>query len=167
MPITISNCSNNYGPCQFPEKVIPLFITNLLENKKVPVYGEGKNVRDWIYVDDHNAGVDAIIKKGKIGETYCLGGDSELTNLALTKKILELMDQGEDMIEYVADRPGHDLRYAMDYTKAKQELGWEPKVNFADGLLKTIAWYKHNKVWWQNIKNGKYLEYYKKNYSKR
>ncbi|KKS34246.1 MAG: dTDP-glucose 4,6-dehydratase [Parcubacteria group bacterium GW2011_GWC2_42_12] len=167
LPITISNCSNNYGPCQFPEKVIPLFITNLLENKKVPVYGEGKNVRDWIYVDDHNAGVDAIIKKGKIGETYCLGGDSELTNLALTKKILELMDQGEDMIEYVADRPGHDLRYAMDYTKAKQELGWEPKVNFADGLLKTIAWYKHNKVWWQNIKNGKYLEYYKKNYSKR
>ena len=164
LPITISNCSNNYGPCQFPEKVIPLFITNLLENKKVPVYGEGKNVRDWIYVDDHNAGVDAIIKKGKIGETYCLGGDSELTNLALTKKILELMDQGEDMIEYVADRPGHDLRYAMDYTKAKQELGWEPKVNFADGLLKTIAWYKHNKVWWQNIKNGKYLEYYKKNY---
>lgn len=167
LPITISNCSNNYGPFHFPEKVIPLFITNLLEGKKVPVYGQGKNIRDWIYVDDHNAGVEAIIKKGQIGETYCLGGASELTNLELTKKILELMGQGEEMIEYVTDRPGHDLRYAMDYTKAKNELGWEPEVDFTEGLKKTIEWYKTNKVWWQNIKSGEYATYYKKNYSKR
>ena len=162
LPITISNCSNNYGPYQFPEKVIPLFITNLLENKKVPVYGQGKNIRDWIYVDDHNAGVDAIISKGKIGETYCLGGASELTNLELTKKILNLMGQGEDMIEYVADRQGHDLRYAMDFAKAKNELGWEPAADFGHGLKKTIAWYKNNQAWWKNIKSGAYLEYYKK-----
>lgn len=167
LPITISNCSNNYGPFQFPEKVIPLFITNLLENKKVPVYGQGKNIRDWIYVDDHNAGVDAIIKKGEIGETYCLGGNSELTNLELTKKILKLMTKGEEMIEYVADRPGHDLRYVMDYAKAKNKLGWEPKVNFEPGLKKTIEWYKNNKAWWRDIKSGKYLAYYKDNYSKR
>jgi dTDP-glucose 4,6-dehydratase len=167
LPITISNCSNNYGPCQFPEKVIPLFITNLLENKKVPVYGQGENIRDWIYVDDHNDGVDAIIKKGQIGETYCLGGGTELTNLELTSKILNLMGQSEEMIEYVTDRPGHDLRYAMDYTKAKNELGWEPKVNLEEGLAKTVAWYKNNKVWWQNIKSGEYLEYYKKNYLER
>lgn len=167
LPITISNCSNNYGPYQFPEKVIPLFITNLLENKKVPVYGQGGNIRDWIYVDDHNLGVDAIIKRGKIGETYCLGGDSEITNLELTKKILELMNRGEEMIEYVIDRPGHDLRYAMNYTKAKNELNWKPRVNFAEGLKKTAAWYKNNTAWWRNIKNGEYLKYYEKNYFER
>ena len=167
LPITISNCSNNYGPYQFPEKVIPLFITNLLENKKVPVYGQGKNVRDWIYVDDHNSGVEAIIKKGKIGETYCLGGASELSNLELTKIILKSMGQGEDMIEYVTDRPGHDLRYAMDFTKAKNELGWEPAMSFAAGMQKTIEWYTSNKIWWKNIKSGEYLEYYKKNYLER
>lgn len=166
LPITISNCSNNYGPYQFPEKVIPLFITNLLENKKVPVYGQGKNIRDWIYVDDHNSGVDAVINKGRIGETYCLGGASELTNLELTKKILKLMGRGEEMIEYVSDRPGHDLRYGIDYSKAKKELGWEPIINFDQGLKKTMDWYKNNKVWWQNIKSGEYLEYYKKQYGK-
>jgi len=166
LPITISNCSNNYGSYQFPEKVIPLFITNLLANKKVPLYGQGKNIRDWIYVDDHNAGVAAIIKQGKIGETYCLGGDNELTNLELTKKILNLMGAGEEMIEYVPDRKGHDLRYAIDFTKAKNELGWQPTVNFDDGLEKTIDWYKNNKAWWHNIKNGAYLEYYKKQYGK-
>ena len=167
LPITISNCSNNYGPYQFPEKLIPFFISNLLNNKKVPVYGDGKNIRDWIHVDDHNAGVEAIIKKGKIGETYCLGGAKELTNLELTKKILKLMDKSEDMIEYVADRPGHDLRYAMDYAKAKKELDWEPTMNFEDGLKKTIDWYKNNQTWWQNIKSGEYLKYYKKNYLER
>lgn len=164
LPITISNCSNNYGPYQFPEKVIPLFITNLLENKKVPVYGRGENIRDWIYVDDHNAGLDAIIKKGRIGETYCLGGASELSNLELTKKILAAMGKDEDMIEYVTDRPGHDLRYAMDYSKAKKELGWEPAVKFDQGLKKTIEWYENNQAWWRNIKNGEYREYYKKQY---
>jgi len=164
LPITISNCSNNYGPYQFPEKIIPLFITNLMEGKRVPLYGQGKNVRDWIYVDDHNAGVDAVIKKGRISETYCLGGGCELTNLELTKKILKALDKGEEMIDFVPDRPGHDLRYAMDYSKAKKELGWQPTVDFGEGLKKTIDWYKNNQSWWRNVKNGKYLEYYKKQY---
>ncbi|MFH1233522.1 MAG: dTDP-glucose 4,6-dehydratase [Patescibacteria group bacterium] len=167
LPITISNCSNNYGPFQFPEKIIPLFITNLLENKKIPVYGKGQNIRDWIYVDDHNAGVDAIIQKGRIGETYCLGGNCELTNLELTKKILNLMNIGEYMIDFVPDRLGHDLRYAIDFSKARNELGWEPKINFEQGIKKTIEWYKNNKVWRQNIKSGEYVEYYKKNYFER
>jgi len=153
LPITISNCSNNYGPYQFPEKIIPLFITNLIENKKVPVYGEGKNIRDWIYVDDHNAGIEAIIKKGKIGETYCLGGNCEISNLELTKKILNLMNVDEKMIEFVTDRLGHDLRYSIDFSKAKNELGWEPIVDFDKGLKETIEWYKNNKIWWQNLKD--------------
>jgi len=164
LPITISNCSNNYGPYQFPEKLFPLFITNLLEDKKVPVYGEGKNVRDWIYVEDHNRGVDFIIQKGKIGQTYCLGGDNEITNIDLTKKLLELMGKSEDMIEFVKDRPGHDLRYAMDFTKAKNELGWQPEIDFETGLNKTIEWYKNNKEWWQRVKSGEYQHYYKKQY---
>lgn len=164
LPITISNCSNNYGPYQFPEKLIPLFITNLLEGKKVPVYGEGKNIRDWIHVDDHNKGVDTIIQKGKIGQTYCLGGDNELTNIDLTKKILVLMGKSEDMIEYVKDRAGHDLRYAIDYTKAKEELNWQPEIDFKKGLANTINWYKENSSWWQNIKSGQYQEYYNKQY---
>ncbi|MCK4553971.1 dTDP-glucose 4,6-dehydratase [Candidatus Parcubacteria bacterium] len=167
LPITISNCTNNYGPYQFPEKLIPLFITNLIENKKVPVYGEGRNIRDWIYVDDHNRGVDMIIKKGKIGETYCLGGGNELTNLELTKKILKLMKASEEMIEYVKDRPGHDFRYAMDYSKAKKDLGWQPQIDFNQGLGKTVDWYKNNKAWWKKIKSGEYLEYYKKQYKER
>jgi len=152
LPITISNCSNNYGPCQYPEKLMPLFITNLIEGKKVSVYGNGKNIRDWIYVDDHNAGVDAIIKKGRLGETYCLGGGNELANIDITKKILKLMDKGEEMIEYVKDRKGHDWRYAIDYTKARKELGWEPKVDFTAGLKKTIDWYKNNTNWWRKLK---------------
>lgn len=164
LPITISNCTNNYGPYQFPEKLIPLFITNLIENKKIPVYGKGENIRDWIYVDDHNAGVDIIIKKGKIGETYCLGGGNELTNLELTKEILQLMDAGEDMIEYVKDRPGHDFRYAMDYSKIKNELGWQPQINFDQGLARTAEWYKNNQAWWKKIKSGEYKEYYKEQY---
>jgi dTDP-glucose 4,6-dehydratase len=152
LPITISNCTNNYGPYQFPEKLIPLFITNLSDEKKVPVYGEGRNIRDWIYVDDHNAGVDAIIHKGKIGETYCLGGGNELSNLEITKKILKLMNKGEEMIEYVTDRPGHDFRYAMNITKAKKELNWRPEMDFSQGLTKTVEWYKNNKEWWKKLK---------------
>jgi len=152
LPVTISNCSNNYGPYQFPEKIIPLFITNILEGKKVPVYGRGGNIRDWIHVDDHNAGVEAIILRGKIGETYCLGGENELTNLALTKKIISLMGAGEEMIEYVEDRKGHDFRYAIDIAKAKKDLGWQPKVDFDSGLRETIGWYKDNQDWWKKLK---------------
>jgi len=167
LPITISNCSNNYGPYQFPEKLIPLFVTNLIEGKKVPMYGKGENVRDWIHVDDHNAGVEAIIKKGKIGETYCLGGGNEKSNMEITKLILQAMGVGEEMIEYVADRKGHDLRYAIDYTKAKTELGWEPKINFEEGLQQTIEWIKNNEEWWKNIKNGDYKNYYAKQYGEK
>jgi len=152
LPITISNCSNNYGPYQYPEKLIPLFVTNLIEGKKVPVYGAGKNVRDWIHVDDHNRGVDFIIKKGKIGETYCLGGNSEKSNLEITELILKAMGAGDEMIEYVTDRLGHDLRYAIDYAKAKSELGWEPQIDFTTGLEETINWYKNNHAWWQKLK---------------
>lgn len=167
LPITISNCSNNYGPYHFPEKLIPLFITNLIENKKVPVYGKGENIRDWIHVDDHNAGVEAVIKKGKTGETYCLGGSSEKTNLEITKLILGLMGKGEEMIEYVKDRPGHDKRYAIDFSKAKNELDWEPQVSFEEGLKETIEWYKKNGDWWKRIKSGEYKNYYKEQYESR
>jgi dTDP-glucose 4,6-dehydratase len=152
LPITISNCSNNYGPYQYPEKLIPLFITNLITGKKVTVYGEGQNIRDWIHVDDHNRGLDLILEKGKMGETYCLGGDSERSNLEITRNILSLMDKGEEMIDYVVDRPGHDLRYAIDFSKAKQELGFEPLVSFQDGLASTVNWYQNNKNWWEKIK---------------
>jgi len=153
LPITISNCSNNYGPYQYPEKLIPLFITNLLESKKIPVYGKGQNIRDWIHVDDHSRGVEAIIKKGKIGETYCLGGDSELTNIDITKQIIDMMGFSEEVIEYVKDRPGHDLRYAIDYSKAKNDLNWEPQIDFKQGLEETISWYKNNTSWWQKLKS--------------
>jgi dTDP-glucose 4,6-dehydratase len=154
LPITISNCSNNYGPYQYPEKLIPLFITNLIEGKKVPVYGEGRNIRDWIHVNDHNRGVELIIKKGRIGETYCLGGKSEKTNLEITTKILELMNETTDKIEYVADRLGHDLRYAIDFSKAKAELGFEPEISFESGLQETINWYKNNEAWWKELKSA-------------
>lgn len=153
LQVTISNCSNNYGPYQYPEKLIPLFVTNLLEGKKLPVYGTGKNIRDWIHVTDHNKGVDLIINKGRIGETYCLGGNSERSNIEITKSILDIMGESEDMIEYVSDRLGHDLRYSIDFSKAKKELGFEPEYSFEKGLKETVLWYKENKNWWQNIKN--------------
>lgn len=152
LPVTISNCTNNYGPYQHPEKLIPLFITNLLTNQPVPLYGSGQNVRDWIYVDDHNAGVEAILTKGRIGETYCLGGQCELSNLEITKKILQILQQPESMIKPVADRLGHDLRYAMNIGKIKAELGWEPQVNFEQGLARTVAWYQEHQDWWKSLK---------------
>ncbi len=152
LPITISNCSNNYGPYQYPEKLIPLFITNLLSDKKIPVYGEGKNIRDWIHVDDHNRGVDLILHQGKIGDTYCLGGNSEQSNLQITHNILNLMGKGEESILYVSDRLGHDFRYAIDYSKAERELGFKPLVSLVDGLASTIDWYKNNYTWWEKIK---------------
>jgi len=152
LPITISNCSNNYGPYQYPEKLIPFFVTNLMKGKKVPVYGIGANIRDWIHVDDHNRGVDMIIHKGKIGETYCLGGNSEVKNIEITKKILKLMDKDESFIEYTEDRAGHDLRYAIDYSKIKKELDWEPLIDFEKGLEETVEWYRENEEWWGRLK---------------
>jgi dTDP-glucose 4,6-dehydratase len=152
LPITISNCSNNYGPYQYPEKLIPLFISNLIEGKKIPVYGNGQNIRDWIHVDDHSLGIEAIIKKGKIGETYCLGGNSEYSNLEITKKIIKIMNTDDSMIEYVKDRAGHDLRYAIDYSKAKRELAWEPKISLDEGLKDTVSWYRENTAWWKKLK---------------
>jgi dTDP-glucose 4,6-dehydratase len=146
--------------------LIPLFATNLIEGKKVPVYGEGQNVRDWIYVDDHNAGVEAIIKKGRIGETYCLGGGNEKQNIEITRMILDIMGKSEDSIEYVADRKGHDFRYAIDYSKAGRELGWSPQTGFQEGLETTIEWYKDNEAWWKKIKSGEYKGYYEKQYGK-
>lgn len=153
LPVTISNCSNNYGPYQFPEKLIPLFITNLLEGKKVPLYGTGANVRDWLHVEDHCAGVDAALRRGRLGETYCFGGRNERSNAELTQLILFELGAGKEHIQPVADRKGHDFRYAMDPTKAETELGWEPATPFLHGLRHTIAWYKANKDWWEPLKN--------------
>ncbi len=166
VPITISNCSNNYGPYQFPEKVIPLFITNLIEGKKVPLYGDGLNVRDWIHVEDHCAAIDAIIQKGKIGETYTVGGNAERSNYELTMTILKEMGFGTEMIEYVKDRPGHDRRYAIHSYKIKSELGWEPLIDFEQGIRNTIQWYVNNEEWWRRVKSGAYQEYYDKWYNR-
>ena len=152
MDIRITRCSNNYGPNQFPEKIIPLFVTNLLENKKIPVYGSGLNIRDWLHVDDHCSGIHSALMKGRAGEIYNIGGGFELTNLELTEKILNLMGKNESEIEYVQDRKGHDLRYSVDWTKAKKEIGYSPKVKFEDGLLATINWYQENESWWQPLK---------------
>lgn len=164
-PITISNCSNNFGPYQFPEKLIPLAITNLLEDKKVPVYGDGKYVRDWLYVEDHCRAIDLILTNGKVGETYCIGGLTEdIDNLTVVKKILHIMGKNEDMIEFVKDRPGHDRRYAVDWSKIKNELGWEPEHSFDEWLEKTVSWYKNNISWWQDIKSGEYKAYYERQY---
>ncbi|HQI10335.1 MAG TPA: dTDP-glucose 4,6-dehydratase [bacterium] len=153
LPVTISNCSNNYGPYQYPEKIIPLFITNLIEDRKVPLYGQGSNIRDWIHVDDHNAGLEAILLYGRLGETYCLGGDHEIRNLELAKEIISLLGKDESYIEFVADRPGHDWRYSIDFHKAKEELGWEPHIDFISGLESTVRWYQEHEAWWRSLKN--------------
>src|ERR1035437_2583804 len=167
LPITISNCSNNFGPYQFPEKLIPLAITNLLEGQKVPVYGDGLYVRDWLYVEDHCRAIDLILEKGKIGETYCIGGLTEdLNNISILRKIIKLLGKTEDSLEYVKDRPGHDRRYALDWSKIKNELGWEPMHEFDEWLKRTVEWYRENQDWWKNVKNGEYKEYYQRQYSK-
>ena len=150
----ITRCSNNYGHFQFPEKVIPLFITNILEGKKVPLYGNGLNIRDWLHVDDHCRGIALALTKGKSGEVYNIGGGTELTNLELTHKILQAMNVGEEFIQPVEDRKGHDLRYSVDITKISNELGYRPQVNFDQGLLETINWYKNNESWWKKHKNN-------------
>ncbi len=167
LPITISNCSNNFGPYQFPEKFIPLAITNLLEDQKVPIYGDGLHVRDWLYVDDHCRAIDLILQKGKVGQTYLVGGLAEdISNLEVVKQILKIMGKSEDMIETVKDRPGHDRKYSVDWSKIKRELGWEPAHDFNTSLQETIKWYEQNQDWWKHVKSGEYQKYYDQQYGK-
>jgi len=163
----ITRCSNNYGPYQFPEKLIPLMIANALEDKALPVYGDGKNVRDWIHVTDHCRGILAVASRGATGEAYNMGGNAEWENIAIVKEILKAMHKPESLINYVKDRPGHDFRYAMDYSKIERELGWRPSVSFPEGLKSTIDWYLANRPWWERIRTGAYLEYYERMYANR
>ncbi len=167
LPVSISRCSNNYGPYQFPEKLIPLMIANALADKPLPVYGEGKNIRDWLYVEDHCKAIDLIIRKGKEGETYNIGGHNEMQNIQIVKLICDYLGKPYSLIEHVTDRKGHDQRYAIDPTKIHNELGWLPETMFADGIKKTIQWYLDNKEWWENIVSGEYQNYYQKMYGNR
>ena len=166
-PALITRCSNNYGPYQFPEKLIPLMILNALSDKPLPVYGDGQNVRDWIHVSDHCAGLDAVLRRGKVGQVYNLGGRSERTNLNIVHSILSLLGKPLSLIRYVADRPGHDRRYAIDCRRAEGELGFTPTVNLEAGLAETVAWYQQNRVWWERIQSGEYRSWYERNYSQR
>jgi len=164
----ITRCSNNFGPYQFPEKVIPLFVTNLIEGRKVPLYGDGRNVRDWIHVDDHNEAVLTVLERGDAGEVYNIGGNNERSNLGLTHTILEIMGHGEEMIEYVKDRPGHDRRYAIDAGKLRDQLGWQPtRSAWPEALEQTVAWYRDHESWWRRVKSGAYRDYYTRNYADR
>jgi dTDP-glucose 4,6-dehydratase len=163
LPVIISNCSNNYGPCQFPEKLIPLIILNALEGETLPVYGDGSNVRDWLYVDDHAKGLITLLERGRLGEKYNFGGDSQRTNLAVVEQICDVLDRlvpaarpRRSLVEFVTDRPGHDLRYAIDASKARYELGWEPQESFESGLERTIRWYLDNRAWWEPLRNRVY-----------
>lgn len=165
LPITISRCSNNYGPYHFPEKLIPLMIINVLENKYLPIYGDGKNVRDWLYVEDHCRAIDLIVRQGRIGEIYNVGGHNERTNLQVVQQIISVLGKGE--IKFVADRLGHDRRYAINPTKIENELGWFPETSFENGIIKTINWYLKNRDWWENIINGEYQRYYERMYENR
>ncbi|MDE6667918.1 MAG: GDP-mannose 4,6-dehydratase, partial [Clostridia bacterium] len=167
LPVTISRCSNNYGPYHFPEKLIPLMIANALNNKPLPVYGKGENVRDWLYVEDHCKAIDLIIHKGKVGEVYNVGGHNEMKNIDIVKLICKELGKPESLITYVADRKGHDMRYAIDPTKIHNELGWLPETKFADGIKETIKWYLENREWWETIISGEYQNYYEKMYGNR
>lgn len=162
LPVTISNCTNNYGPYHFPEKVIPLFITNIIENKPLPIYGTGKAIRDYLYVTDHCNAIDLILHRGKVGETYCIGGDSEKNGNELADTILKLMKKPITFKTYVEDRKGHDMRYAIDHSKITKELGWKPSVSFEEGIRMTIDWYRKNDDWWRNIISGEYLDVHRK-----
>ena len=172
LPIVITNCSNNYGPNQFPEKLIPLFINNIRNNKPLPVYGKGENVRDWLYVHDHARAIDVVFHKGTLGETYNIGGFNEWTNLDLIKVLCKVMDkklgrqtgESEKLITYVTDRLGHDLRYAIDANKIMKELGWQPSLQFEEGIEKTISWYMDNEAWLDGVTTGEYLKYYAEMY---
>lgn len=167
LPVTISRCSNNYGPYHFPEKLIPLMIAMALNNKMLPVYGKGENVRDWLYVEDHCSAIDLIIHKGRPGEVYNVGGHNERSNIEVVKTILKELGKSEKLISYVTDRPGHDMRYAIDPAKISNELGWEPTVRFDEGIKLTIDWYLKNKDWWESIISGDYKSYYEEMYGKR
>lgn len=164
LPVNITRCSNNYGPFHFPEKLIPLMIINALNDKKLPVYGDGKNVRDWLHVTDHCSAIDLVLHKGVTGEVYNVGGHNEKTNLEVVKEILKQLDKPESLIQYVEDRLGHDRRYAIDPTKLQQELGWEPQYTFETGLKETVQWYLDNQDWWKNIISGDYQNYYTEQY---
>jgi len=158
LPITISNCSNNYGPYHFPEKVIPLFITNAMQDKPLPIYGTGQAIRDYLYVEDHCSGIDAILRKGKVGETYCLGGDAQMNGIEVADTIIKALEKSSSLKTFVEDRKGHDMRYAIDHTKATKELGWEPAYDFKTGIAKTVEWYKTHEDWWKRIISKKYLD---------
>jgi len=166
-PVNITRCSNNYGPYQFPEKLIPLFSTNAMEDKELPIYGDGKNVRDWLHVKDHCRAIDIVLRKGEIGEVYNIGGNNEKTNLEITEAILNTLNKPKDLIKFVKDRLGHDRRYAIDSSKMKEELNWEPEYTFEEGIAETIQWYIDNEDWWRNIKSGDYRDYYQKMYTDR
>lgn len=167
LPVTISRCSNNYGPYQFPEKLIPLMIANALQGKSLPVYGTGENVRDWLYVEDHCAAIDLILHKGRVGEVYNIGGHNEMRNIDIVKRICQALNRSEDLIAYVTDRKGHDMRYAIDPAKIHKELGWLPQTAFEEGIQKTIRWYQDNSQWWQEIISGEYRDYYERMYATR
>jgi dTDP-glucose 4,6-dehydratase len=165
LPVQITRCSNNFGPFHYPEKLIPLFVTNALDNIELPIYGDGKNVRDWIYVEDHCDGIDFVHQHGELGEVYNIGGDNEKTNLEITEYILDTLDKPKSLMTFVQDRLGHDRRYSLDCSKL-HALGWQPKFKFEEAMDKTIAWYVDNRAWWEKIKSGEYLEYYKQQYMK-
>ncbi|GAF67891.1 unnamed protein product, partial [marine sediment metagenome] len=167
LPAIVTRCTNNFGPYQFPEKLIPLAVTNALEDKPVPVYGDGLNIRDWIFVHDHCRALDAVIQKGKPGEIYNIGSGNEKTNLELIRKLLELLDKPQSLIQFVTDRPAHDRRYALDCTRIATELGWKPACSFEKALSATVDWYLKNESWWRSIKSGEYSRYYEKMYLKR
>lgn len=167
LPALVTRCSNNYGPYQFPEKLIPLMITNALADQPLPVYGDGLNVRDWLYVEDHCRAIDLVLHEGKIGQVYNIGGQNEKTNMQIVKGILQILGKPESLITFVKDRPGHDRRYAIDASKIRKELGWEPKFDFEHGLKKTVDWYLTNRNWWQEIKSGEYQKYYERMYLNR
>lgn len=166
-PVVITRCSNNYGPFQFPEKLIPLMIANALQNKPLPVYGDGKNVRDWLHVRDHCSALDVVLHKGKAGEVYNVGGSNERPNLEVVKLLLKEVDRPESLITFVRDRPGHDRRYAIDSSKIRAELGWKPSVTFEEGMKSTVRWYLDNRDWWERIVSGAYKDYYRKMYEER
>lgn len=170
MPVNITRCSNNYGPYQFPEKLIPLLINNCLNKKPLPVYGDGLNIRDWLYVEDHCKAIDMVINNGRLGEVYNVGGHNERTNIAIVKTVIDYINKNvdtevtEDLIKFVEDRKGHDRRYGIDPTKIREELGWYPETSFEDGIVKTIQWYLDNKEWMERVTSGEYANYYKKMY---